>query len=85
VTAATAATAMASASSTAATAAMTAATATTPSAFPLRTRLVNHQRAAHKLPTVERSDYFFSFGVVLDLRESKTARLPGKAIAKESE
>jgi hypothetical protein len=84
VTAPPAATAVASASCTA-TAAMAAAPATTASAFPLWTRFVDHQRAAHKLPTVERGDYFFSFGVVLDLRESKTARLPGKAIAKESE
>jgi hypothetical protein len=63
----------------------TTASAATPAAFPLWTRLVDYQRAAHKLPAVERGDYLFSFGIVFDFSEAKTAGLAGESISKESE
>jgi len=79
--------AVASASATAASvaSAMTSAAATTASAFTLRARFVDHESAAHELPSVESCDHFFSFGIVPNLGESETARLTRETIAKQCE
>jgi hypothetical protein len=65
-----------------ATAAMTAPPATT-TAFSLWTSLVYHQCPAQKILAVERRNHFFSFRVVANFRESKTARLSREAIAQQ--
>jgi hypothetical protein len=51
----------------------------------LRTRFIHNQRSAEKFLTIQCRDGLFGFGVILDFRETKTARLSGKAIAKQSE
>jgi hypothetical protein len=56
-------------------------TATAASAFALRTGLVDHESAAEEFLAVQRGNGLFSFGVIFNLREAKTARLAGKAIA----
>jgi hypothetical protein len=61
------------------------AASTAASTFALRTRFVHDQRPAEEFPSVESRDDLFRFRVVLDLREAKSARLTGKAIAQQGE
>jgi hypothetical protein len=55
------------------------------SAFTLRTRLIHDQRAAQEILAVKRFDRFICFGVVANLGETETARLPGETIAQQRE
>jgi hypothetical protein len=75
---------VAAASTASTTTAMTAPTASAASPFTLRTRLIDHQRAAEKLPAVQSRDGLFRLRVVPDFREAETARLAGEAITKQS-
>ncbi|MGC1386178.1 MAG: hypothetical protein WA823_20570 [Candidatus Acidiferrales bacterium] len=50
-------------------------------AFPLRTRFVDHQRAAQEILSVEGFDRFFGFGIIRELRKTKPARLAGETVA----
>jgi hypothetical protein len=72
------------ASASAASATVAAPTATT-ATFALRAGLIHDQRPAEEFLTVESRDGFFGFRVVLNLREAKSTRLTGEAIAKQSE
>jgi hypothetical protein len=60
----------------------TAASATT---FTLRTGFIDHQSAAQEILAVESGDNFFSFGIVANFSETKTAWLPRETIAKQCE
>jgi hypothetical protein len=62
-----------------------AASAASAATFALRASFVDHQRPAEKFLSVQSRDGLFSLRVVLDLREAKAARLPGEAIAKQSQ
>jgi hypothetical protein len=83
-------TAVTAASATAAPSATTAATTVAASTacaatFTLRTGFVHDERAAEKFLAIQSRDGLFGFGVIFDFRETKTARLPGETIAKQSE
>jgi len=60
-------------------------TASSAATFTLRTGFVYHQRTAEEILPVESGDDLFGFGVVTNFSETKTAWLPRKAIAKQSE
>jgi hypothetical protein len=62
-----------------------AASAPSAATFALRASFVDDQRPAEKFLSVQSRDGLFSLRVVLDLREAKAARLPGEAIAKQSQ
>jgi hypothetical protein len=68
----------------AATTPVAAAASATAATFALRAGFVDHQSAAEKFLAVESGDGFFGFGVILNFRETKAARLAGKTIAKQS-
>jgi hypothetical protein len=64
-------------------AAVTTARTSAPAAFALRTRFVYDERPAEKFLAVQRRDCFFGFGVVMNLGETKPARLAGETVAKQ--
>jgi hypothetical protein len=51
----------------------------------LRTRFIHNQRPAEKFLSVQCRDGLFGFRVILNFRKAKPPRLPGEAIAKQSE
>lgn len=76
-------TAATAASTTMTTAVTSASTATTASALALRTRFIHHQRAAKKILAVQRLNRLFRLGVISNLRETESTRLPCEAISQE--
>jgi hypothetical protein len=74
-----------SAPATAASAVTTTAAATASSAFALRTRFIDDERAAEKFSSVESCDDLFGFGVVPNFGETETARLAREPIAEQRE
>jgi hypothetical protein len=64
---------------------MTSAPASTATAFTLRACFVHDERATEKIFPVQGCDSFFSFSIILDFGEAKSARLSRKTIAKQSE
>jgi hypothetical protein len=59
------------------------ATAASAAPFALRARFIDHQRAAQKVPAVQRRDCLFGFRIVADFGESEAARLTRETVAEQ--
>jgi hypothetical protein len=57
--------------------------ASSASAFTLRARLVDYQRAAQEILAVQRRDGFFGFRIIADFRETEAARLARETVAEQ--